>query len=171
MALAEACGVEAVTHFAPEYVVAMGLPDAGMAEYYSALDVLVAPSFGEGFGVPILEAQACGRPVIVGGWTAMAELCFAGTQIPIRDAEPYWTPLGSWQYVPRVGAITAALEEVYIKAGAAGCDEATARNGALGYDVNLVTKEFWLPCLRRMRRYMDLDKGTVIQARAVGSIL
>ncbi|HMF60996.1 MAG TPA: hypothetical protein VK595_11530, partial [Vicinamibacterales bacterium] len=31
-----------------------------MAKIYSAMDVLVNPAMGEGFGIPVLEAQACG---------------------------------------------------------------------------------------------------------------
>ena len=36
-----------------------------MAGWYRSLDVLSACSYGEGFGLPILEAQACGSPAIV----------------------------------------------------------------------------------------------------------
>ena len=42
-----------------------GLPRPLLAAQYSAFDVLVNCSMGEGFGVPIIEAQACGVPVIV----------------------------------------------------------------------------------------------------------
>lgn len=33
---------------------------------------------GEGFGIPIIEAQAAGCPVIVTDCTAMTELCLSG---------------------------------------------------------------------------------------------
>lgn len=36
-----------------------------LASLYRACDCLVAPYRGEGFGLPILEAMACGRPAIV----------------------------------------------------------------------------------------------------------
>ncbi len=36
-----------------------------MAGLYTACDCLVHPYRGEGFGLPVLEAMACGRPVIV----------------------------------------------------------------------------------------------------------
>jgi glycosyltransferase involved in cell wall biosynthesis len=38
---------------------------AQMAGFYRAADCLVHPFRGEGFGMPILEAMGCGRPVIV----------------------------------------------------------------------------------------------------------
>ena len=38
------------------------ITDEKMAEVYSAFDVLLNPSMGEGFGVPILEARLAGSP-------------------------------------------------------------------------------------------------------------
>jgi glycosyltransferase involved in cell wall biosynthesis len=35
----------------------------------------------EGYGVPMLEAQACGTPVITGRWTAQAEVVGSGVFI------------------------------------------------------------------------------------------
>ena len=43
------------------------------ARFYQAADVLVYPSFNETFGLPILEAMACGCPVVTSNVTAMPE--------------------------------------------------------------------------------------------------
>lgn len=41
---------------------------------YSLADMLIWPSYYEGFGLPPLEAQACGTPVIVGANSSMIEI-------------------------------------------------------------------------------------------------
>src|SRR5690606_18012660 len=41
-------------------------------------DVLCFPSFFEGFGMPIIEAQATGRPVITSNYGAMKEVAGEG---------------------------------------------------------------------------------------------
>ncbi|MFX1519587.1 MAG: glycosyltransferase family 4 protein [Promethearchaeota archaeon] len=44
-----------------------------LPSYYAASDIFVIPSLYEGFGLPILEAQASGSPVIGSNCTAIAE--------------------------------------------------------------------------------------------------
>ena len=48
--------------------------DADLVHFYGACDLFAFPSFYEGFGLPILEAMACGRAVICSGLTAMPEV-------------------------------------------------------------------------------------------------
>jgi glycosyltransferase involved in cell wall biosynthesis len=51
--------------------------DADLVHFYGACDLFVYPSFYEGFGLPILEAMACGRAVACSGTTAMPEVADA----------------------------------------------------------------------------------------------
>ncbi len=51
-----------------------GFPDEFMVNMYRSLDVLLEPSMAEGFGLPILEAAACGTPTIATRHSAMTEL-------------------------------------------------------------------------------------------------
>jgi glycosyltransferase involved in cell wall biosynthesis len=62
--------------------------DARLLELYNACDCFVFPSFYEGFGLPILEAMACGRSVACSNTSAMPEVADgAGLLFNPHDAE------------------------------------------------------------------------------------
>jgi glycosyltransferase involved in cell wall biosynthesis len=50
------------------------VPDDELLQLYNACDVMVFPSFYEGFGLPVLEAMACGRSVTCSNTTALPEV-------------------------------------------------------------------------------------------------
>jgi glycosyltransferase involved in cell wall biosynthesis len=50
-----------------------GVPLEETAAFYRAADAFVYPSFNETFGLPILEAMACGCPVVTSDKSAMPE--------------------------------------------------------------------------------------------------
>ncbi len=50
------------------------VPDEDMPALYSAADLFVFPSLYEGFGIPVLEAQACGTPVLTSNGSALPEV-------------------------------------------------------------------------------------------------
>lgn len=48
--------------------------DQMLAEFYANCDIVMLPTYGEGFGYPVLEAQAAGVPVVTGKFGAQSEL-------------------------------------------------------------------------------------------------
>lgn len=50
------------------------IPEGELKYLYSAAELAVYPSLYEGFGLPILEAQACGVPVVTSNVTSMPEV-------------------------------------------------------------------------------------------------
>jgi len=58
---------------APVVVLARQVPDADMPRLYAAADVYVAPSRGEGWGRPHMEAMSSGLPVIATRWSGNLE--------------------------------------------------------------------------------------------------
>ena len=97
---------------------------------YTACDCLVHPYRGEGFGLPVLEAMACGRPVIVtaGGSTDDFVPATAGYHIPsvrkVFGCEISGMPLvaDGWLLEPDAGTLKQLLRHVV-----ANRDEARAK--------------------------------------------
>lgn len=115
-----------------------------MGRVYSAFDVLASPSYGEGFGLPIVEAQSCGTPVIVSEYTAMPELVGAGWSV---GGQPWYNESsGAWWLHPDTEQIYTALEKAYEARGDMEL-RAQAREFACGYDADLVFAEHWVPAL------------------------
>jgi glycosyltransferase involved in cell wall biosynthesis len=50
------------------------IPDDDLPAFYNASAVVVLPSYYEGFGYPVAEAMACGRPVIAANTTSLPEV-------------------------------------------------------------------------------------------------
>jgi len=69
----------------------LGYADAGaMPALYAAAGLFVFPSKDEGFGLPLLEAMACGVPALVSDAPALAELAAgAAATAPALDAEAW----------------------------------------------------------------------------------
>lgn len=49
--------------------------DEALVDLYSGAEAFIYPSFYEGFGLPPLEAQACGCPVIAANAASLPEVC------------------------------------------------------------------------------------------------
>lgn len=144
--------------FADQYSYMLGYPDEQMNKLYNAFDVHLLVSMGEGFGIPILEAQSAGCPVIVGGWTAMDELCMSGWKVDKADSEPFFTPLSSYQYLPHIGAIAEKLEAAYQNKGNLTLRQ-QARSSALEYDADKVAQEYWKPVLEDIAKTLPTQKA------------
>ncbi len=152
--LATAVGAPPGTvRFPPDEAWDLGMPSAVVAALYSAFDVLLSPSMGEGFGIPILEAQACGVPVITSNHSAMVELTQAGWLV---DGDPWWDALqDSFAFVPSIASIHTALEAAYeartdLDLRAAGVAFAQA------YDADTVAENYWKPALEKLAAHREV---------------
>jgi FkbM family methyltransferase len=139
-------------HITDQYAYRVGIDASNVADIYRAADVLTNCSWGEGFGVCIIEAQACGTPVVVTDTTAMPELVGAGWKVP---GEPLWHDSQSaWARKPLIGGIVDAYEQAYEHAG----DEdvrALAWSFAQDYDADRVFAEHWKPALEKLEAAVE----------------
>ena len=133
-----------------------------MAHVYSSLDCLLSPSAGEGFGIPVLEANACGVPAIVTDFSAQAEVCGSGWKV---GYEPYWTTQSSWQAHPKVDEIAQALKECHARQDnrvKVMADE--AREHGLEYDADLVMERYMLPALEEVATRYQAREPKLVKA-------
>lgn len=94
-----------------------------MNALYNSCDVLCNPAMGEGFGVPILEAQACGVPVLVGDWTAMSEVAAPDAyRIPRDESLRTFTVQEAYQYQPFPSAIYDRMVAAHDEKGTSAAD-------------------------------------------------
>ncbi len=63
------------------------VPGEDLPYWYSAAAILVMPSFYEGFGLPVLEAMACGTPTIVANTPALTEVA-GSAALRIEPTQP-----------------------------------------------------------------------------------
>lgn len=110
------CGVEArrllnAMHLQRHVVWLDKLPDAILADLYSAALMTVMPSFEEGFGLPVVESMACGTPV----------LCSAAASLPEVGGEAalYFSPYSSEELAAAIEKLidSSSMQERMIQAG------------------------------------------------------
>lgn len=141
--LAAACGIPADRlRFVDQYSFRVGIPPELMAAIYSDMSVLLQTSMSEGFGIPAIEAQACGTPVIATNFSAQPELIGDGWLV---EGQPSWDPMQrGWLVTPNVDQIAEALEAAYER-GHERSDKAI--QFAQQYDADYVFNTYWRPVL------------------------
>ena len=123
-----------------------GIPTETLKHVYSAASGVLGSSMGEGFGIPTIEAQACGTPAIVSDFAGSAEL--AGPHSTRIGGQRQWDEFqGSFWIVPNVKEIEAALEKNYQETKAGTVDRIKVREFALQYDADLIYDTHWRPLI------------------------
>lgn len=144
--LLEACGLtqeQVVLVDQVAYRTALG--QDVLAGLYTACDVYLGTSLGEGFGIHTIEAQACGTPVIVSNFAASKELVGDGWLV---DGQPLWDHhQKSWFNVPSIPGIVAALEEAYARPRER---SVKALEFAADYGADVVFETYWKPILEKL---------------------
>lgn len=141
--LAKACGIpDERIRFVDQYAHRLGIPVEVVAAIHTEFDVLLQPSLGEGFGIPLVECQAVGTPAIVGKSTAQPELLGDGWLV---DGQPVWdASQKSWWMTPLVPSIIEALEAAYQRGRGR---SQKAIDFAKQYDADVVFDRYWRPIL------------------------
>lgn len=133
------------------YLYAQGYPQHEMSKIYSTFDVFLLASMGEGFGVPIIEAQSCGVPVIVTDFSAMPELVAPGGH-KVGYTSKWYTPMDAFQVMPSVDDIVDRLEYQYnLSAKDTKTQRKVAREFIVNnYDADEVVAKYWRPIIKEL---------------------
>jgi glycosyltransferase involved in cell wall biosynthesis len=154
--LAENLGITDRVMVVDQYRYSAGLiPAEGLADWYGAVDVLLGATYGEGFGLPLVEAMACGVPVITTKCSSMEELNPDGIQV---DGEPFWNGVHrGWWIRPSIAGMVAALEQAYEQRR--DVDQAKLRESVSEYEVGNVAEKYMRPTVDELLERMAVRRG------------
>lgn len=145
-----------IFHVQP-YEQLFGVGKGDMPRIYSAFDCLLAPSTNEGFGIPIIEAQSCGVPVITNNFTAMPDLIQDGKTGFLTEIEhKRFTPLNSYIGEPSTDSILEKMEKVF-DANRVKMGKAARKYMKEEFDTQKVFTEKWMPFLEKLEKEVYPD--------------
>lgn len=108
--------------FADRILMPGSLPPEDVARWLGASDLLVLPSWSEGYPNVVVEALACGRPVVATDVGGTREIVTAdnGLMIPPRDVDRLCTALRSaldrdWDHTAIAAAMTRSWDDVAVE--------------------------------------------------------
>lgn len=155
-AMASRLGIQDRVIRPDQYAYNMGmLGEDYMVNVYRASDVHLNTCKSEGFGLPILESQMCGCPVIAPDYSTTDELLFAGWKVA---GQPDWAfGAESWRFRVYVESVTMALEEAYRERDN-GALKVAAVKGAEKYDNDIIFNRYWRPALVEIEKIVNKGK-------------
>lgn len=142
-------GIQDVCYKTPPYNMMFQVERQDVASIMNAFDCQLAPSSNEGFGVPIIEAQACGIPVITNHFSATTELVkHKETGYVAETAYKVFTPKLGYIGIPSVPDIVEGMNYIFENKDALG---KAARAFALeNYDTDMIYATKWRPFLEKL---------------------
>jgi len=152
--LAQSIGINKDVFFPDKMTHLVGLPESEMAMLFNAFDILMNCSRREGFGIPILEAQSCGVPVIGTNFSSMPEL-IKGHGWLVKSKDWMYTPLNGKSAVPDENDIAKKLEKAYFERELRERYGKLSRKFAMRYDWDLLIKNLWEPYLIKKERELS----------------
>jgi len=144
--LAQAYGIPVDAIVFPDPVrLRLGYTNEDMAAIYTALDVLLHPNMGEGFGLTALEAQACETTVITSSWAASPDL--VSEDCWLVEGQLWWNEsLKAVSQIPIIGSIFDSLNQAYERGRVR---SSSSRKFAQQFDADTIFAESWYPFLQK----------------------
>ncbi len=149
-------GIQERVLFPDAYQMSFNIGKPEMALIYNTFDMLLMPSVSEGFGVPAIEAQACGVPVIVNNFTAMPELVVAGKTGEVCDlikgpSGKRFSHLQSYIGIPDTLSLFECMMRIY-DGNMIGMGRNARKWIVENYDTKTVFETKWKPFLEKLEK-------------------
>jgi glycosyltransferase involved in cell wall biosynthesis len=146
--LAAACGLPMDAVLFPNPIdYRFGFEREDLAAIYTAADVVLQVSYGGGFELPIMEAQACGTRVISTNWSGPKDL--VADDGFLVQGQLFWDEAQvAWFKIPSIAGIYQALSDAYDTTQAEGSHSEVSREFAKQFDAEKVWLEKWVPFLK-----------------------
>jgi glycosyltransferase involved in cell wall biosynthesis len=146
-AVAENLGIIDLVRVVDQYRYTSGLiTPTDLNEWYNVIDVLSQTVYAEGFGLPIMEAQAAGTPAITTNASSMAEVNPYGIKV---EGQPFWNGVHKgWWISPSISEIVAAYEQAYDERKAV--DRKKLRRFAQTYATPKISKKYMQPAVAEL---------------------
>jgi len=146
-AVAENLGIIDLVRVVDQYRYTSGMISApDLNEWYNVIDVLSQAVYAEGFGLPVMEAQAAGTPVITTDASSMTEINPYGVKV---GGQPFWNGVHKgWWINPSVSQLVDAYEQAYQERKAV--DPKRLRRFAQGYSTAKVSRKYMQPAVETL---------------------
>jgi len=129
-----------------------GVTGDQMNELYNLVDVYTSLSGGEGFGIPIIEAAACAKPVLYTDYSGQAEVGELVAGIPVHiDAmiHEHHTQMNIDRAIPSVADVVKQLQDLKDPAFRKQVGQIAYEGARHYFDWNVITNQ-WHEALKRL---------------------
>lgn len=103
-------------HFPGNFNTKIGWNESDLVTVYNAADIFISTSQGEGFGLTLAEAAACGLPIVAQNVSSIPEVVGPGG-ILLEPERRITVDSGQDLWLPNVDAFTDAIERLYLSRG------------------------------------------------------
>ena len=144
--------VDKFLHYLEPYDTVLTMDHDAVARLTNSFDVLLCPSNSEGFGLPIIEAQSCGVPVITNDFTSMPELIIPGkTGLLTKVAFKRYAPQLAYVGHPDINDLYDKMEQI-VRMDRKKMGEEGRKYMIENYEIEKLVQEKWIPLLEEVQQ-------------------
>lgn len=137
-------GVADRIYFINPYKAVFGADSKVICEEINCMDVYLNPSSTEGFGMGMVESQACGKVVIGNRCQSMPELVVEGkTGLICETDRGWWRNLMGFVYPPNVDSLYEKMEESFKMAADKDTADLCRKNIMDNYNIDTLVETKW----------------------------